>query len=171
MTFHIETPRLILRDIRIQDAEAMFEMDSNPLVHQYLGNKPVKMIGESLSNIAFIQKQYLDFGIGRWAVIEKTTGQFMGWAGLKWITEEINGYRNFYDLGYRLLPRFWAKGFATEAAKASFEYGFSELKLENLYAITHIENLTSKHILQKTGFSFIETFKYQDFHCNWLKAG
>lgn len=170
MIFHIETPRLILRDLLTQDAEDMFKMDSNPLVHQYLGNKPITTITEAHENIAFIRKQYIDFGIGRWAVIEKETGLFAGWAGLKWIAEEMNNHQNFYDLGYRLLPQFWGKGIATEAAKASFDYAFNELKVNTLYAITHVENLTSRHILEKIGFNFVETFKFQDFDCNWLKT-
>lgn len=41
MLFHIETKRLLLRDLRITDIEAMFELDANPEVHRYLGNKPI----------------------------------------------------------------------------------------------------------------------------------
>lgn len=171
MLFHIETPRLILRDILSEDEEDMFKMDSNPIVHQYLGNKPIRTIAETRENIAFIRKQYIDFGIGRWAVIEKETSLFAGWAGLKWITEEMNHHQNFYDLGYRLSPQFWGKGIASEAAIASFEYAFNELKVNKLYAITHVENLASRHILEKIGFNFVETFKFQDLDCNWLKTG
>lgn len=169
MKFYIETENLILRDLLPEDLDGMFELDSNPDVHRYLGQLPISTINQAFKNIDFIRQQYIDFGIGRWAVIERSTGLFVGWAGLKWITEEINGRTGFYDLGYRLLPEFWGKGFATEAAKASIHYAFNELKLEQLFAITHIENKASAHILQKCGFTLIKTFNYNNMHCNWLE--
>ncbi len=169
MNFYIETERLILRDLLQSDVDGMFEMDSNSSVHRYLGQQPILSVEQALENINFIRKQYLDFGIGRWAVIEKSTGSFTGWAGLKWITEEINGHSCFYDLGYRFLPQFWNKGFASETAQASISYAFTELKIDELYAITHIENNASAHVLQKSGFKITETFDYKDMHCNWLE--
>ena len=59
----IETERLILRELLLSDKEGMFELDSNPNVHLFLGNRPVKHIEESIEQIENIQKQYKDFGI------------------------------------------------------------------------------------------------------------
>ena len=72
----IETERLILRELALSDAEGMFELDSNPNVHLFVGNRPVKHIEESIEYIQFVQKQYKDFGIGRWAVILKETNEY-----------------------------------------------------------------------------------------------
>lgn len=69
MKFYIETERLILRDILPTDEEAFFEMDSNPEVHKYLGNKPTTNILQTREMIENINQQYIDNGIGRWAVI------------------------------------------------------------------------------------------------------
>ena len=62
--------------------------------------------------------QYEENGIGRWAVIENKSGELIVWSGIKLIKEETNGYKDFYDLGYRLRPQFWVLGCATESAKA-----------------------------------------------------
>lgn len=49
------------------------------------------------------------------AMIEKVSGELIGWLGIKLIKEETNGYTNFYDLGYRMRPEFWVKGYAKES--------------------------------------------------------
>lgn len=72
----IETQRLLLREFKLSDAEGMFELDSNPNVHLFLGNNPVKHIEESIEYIKFVQKQYKDFDTGRWAVVLKETNEF-----------------------------------------------------------------------------------------------
>ena len=59
MVFHLETERLILRDIRPTDLKGMFRLDSDPLVHRYLGKKPRTSINESEKDIATIINQYL----------------------------------------------------------------------------------------------------------------
>src|SRR5688572_20999829 len=99
MQIFIETPRLILRELLPEDDQAMFELDSNKEVHTYLGNQPLTNIDQSREIIAFIRKQYVDNGIGRWAVIEKSTGEFAGWSGLKLMKELTNDHVNYYDLG------------------------------------------------------------------------
>lgn len=168
MKIFAETSRLILREILPEDDNGMFDLDRDVSVHKYLGNKPIQSIAQARENIRLIRKQYLDFGIGRWAMIEKKSNDFMGWAGLKFM-DQRNGYKNYYDIGYRLIPRFWGKGFATEAAIASRDYAFKEMNLAVIYGCTHIENLTSKNILEKIGLQFVETFISDDLICNWLE--
>lgn len=166
MRFLIETERLILRNLDHNDVKGMFELNSNLEVQRFVGNQPIKNLTEAQENIEFIQAQYLKNGVGRLAVIDKQTAEFLGWGGLKLITEEMNGQHNFYELGYRLLPKYWGKGFATEVANASIKYGFEELKLDTIYAIADVENHASRNVLEKVGFKFIEIFDYQSTpHC------
>lgn len=172
MNIHIETERLILRDILDTDLEGMFELDSDPEVHKYLGNKPVKTIEESQKMIQSIQDQYKERGIGRWAVINKETNEFMGWSGLKLNTEEeLNGFSNFYDVGYRFIKRFWGKGYATESGKAAMDYGFKTMNLKTIYGITEIDNQASHNALLKIGLEYIEEFKYEkeNLTLRWYK--
>lgn len=165
----IETTRLLLRPLEEADAEGMFELDSDPLVHRYLGNKPIKTLPEAKDVIAFIRQQYVDNGIGRWAVIEKDTGNFIGWSGLKFMTTAINRHIHYYDIGYRFIPKYWSKGYATETAIAWRDHAFSNMKLEKIHGTAHIENAASNHILQKIGLQFIEEYDYDGLPCNWYE--
>lgn len=160
MSLQIETPRLIIREITAEDEQGMFEMDSDPEVHIYLGNRPYTDIAQSRENIEIIQQQYKDNGIGRWAVTLKGTGEFIGWTGFKLITEEVNGHINHYDFGYRHMRKHWRKGYAYEAAKASLDYGLSTLGFKDIYAMTDVENAGSRRILEKLGFRLEEIFPY-----------
>jgi ribosomal-protein-alanine N-acetyltransferase len=168
MKFIIETSRLILRELYITDDAAMFELDSNPDVHRYLGNNPVTSIEQSRSVIAGIQKQYKDNGIGRWATIEKSTGRFIGWSGLKFITEPENNHVNFYDVGFRFIPEFWGNGYATESAKAALEYGFTKLNANEIIGTAHEENKASRRALEKCGLKYIEKFQWKNLTCDRL---
>ncbi len=157
MRTSIETERLLLREILPSDDIGLFEMDSDPEVHLFLGNKPANYIYESQRNIQNIRQQYLENGIGRWAVIIKESNEFAGWCGLK-LEKNLNGYVQFYDLGYRFKPKFWNSGIATEAAKAFVDFGFNELKLDKICAYTSAGHINSGRVLEKCGLKFVNTF-------------
>ncbi|MBS7233325.1 GNAT family N-acetyltransferase [Flavobacterium psychroterrae] len=157
----IETERLLLRELLISDADGMFELDSNPKVHLFLGNKPVKDIEQSLDQIKNIQQQYKNLGIGRWAVILKETNEFLGWSGIKLIKNEINNHKDFYELGYRFIEKHWGRGYATEAGKAFIDYAFNVMKVEALYAYADAGNENSRKILEKLGLHYVNSFEYE----------
>lgn len=166
MKTFIETERLILRALLETDANGIFELDADAEVHRYLGNNPITTIEQASEVISYIRKQYIENGIGRWAIIEKETDAFVGWGGFKFVTELTNGHQNYYDLGYRLIKRFWGRGYATESAQASIDYAFNELKLSAIYAIADSQNLSSKKVLEKCNFQFVEMFDYFSVpHC------
>ncbi len=167
----IETERLIIRPLVMEDDEGMFRMDSNPEVHTYLGQRPYKDIEESRENIRIIQQQYKDYGIGRWAMINKVGGEFIGWTGFKYIAVPINKHIGFRDFGYRLARDCWGQGYATEGAIAALDYGINTLLFKEVYAMTDINNMASRHILEKIGFTYIETFGYDDPTLKWCKPG
>ncbi|TYA52372.1 GNAT family N-acetyltransferase [Formosa maritima] len=87
MQYHIETNRIILRELRSLDLDGLFELDSDLDVHKYLGNKPVKTREESIRILESVFNQYKERGIGRFAVIEKSSGDFVGWSGIRFNTE------------------------------------------------------------------------------------
>ncbi|HMW39241.1 MAG: GNAT family N-acetyltransferase [Saprospiraceae bacterium] len=167
MNFLIETERLILRNITHEDLEGFYELDSDPEVHRYLGNEPVTDRMVLAKVIDYVIGQYEEFGIGRWAVTEKITGEFAGWCGLKYIAEAAHHPNPYYDLGYRLIRRHWGKGYATEAARASLNYGFRQLDLNEIYAAAHPENEASNRILLKLGFSRLGSFMEHGSNNNW----
>ena len=168
----IETTRLILREIISEDVDRIFLLDQNPEVMKYVGVKPVTKIEESVETIKNIRNQYAENGIARWAVIEKKSDLLIGWSGLKLLTKPLNGFSNVYELGYRFLPEYWGKGYATESAKAVIEYGFEQMNLEIIYACTDVNNLNSSNILKnKLGFSEKGTFidDLDNATCFWFE--
>lgn len=169
MTIHAETPRFILREIEFTDVDGMFELDSNAEVHKYLGNKTIASKEETIKVIEAVRQQYLDYGIGRWAIIDKETNAFVGWSGLKFVTDTINSHQNYYDLGYRLIPKFWRKGIATETAVASLDYAFNQLNCPEVYGIADSDNAGSNKILQNVGLQFVETFEINAIKHNWYQ--
>lgn len=165
----IETERFFLREIDMRDVEDLFELDSDPQVHLYIENNPVQNKEQIVLVIETLQDQYKENGIARWAVVDKQTGECVGWSGLKLFRTPLNGHVNFYELGYRFKTKHWGKGYATEVSKAIIQYGFNKLKAETLYAITHPENEKSIHVLKKMGFRFVETFDYEGDVTNWFE--
>ncbi len=156
----IFTERLLLREVEEHDADDLFEMDSDPHVHRFLLNTPVKTIAETNAIIEMLKAQYRDNGIARWAVIERLSGECIGWSGLKYFRETVNGRVNFYELGYRFKAKHWGKGYATEAAHAALDYGFTNLAMESIFALTHPDNFNSKKVLSKLGFQIHGTVEY-----------
>lgn len=169
MKYIIETERLFLREVDSVDIDDLFEMDSDPEVHKYIENNPVKSKKQIEEVIQMLREQYKKNGIARWAVIDKQTDECIGWAGLKYFSEPLNNHTDFYELGYRFKKKHWGKGYATESSAAVVKYGFENLGLDCIYAITHTENRNSMHVLKKLGFKLMGVFDYEGDPTNWLE--
>ena len=165
----IETQRVLLRKFESTDLDGIFSLHSNPVVHTYLGNQIISKREEAKNIINYILQQYHDLGVGRWACIEKSTNKFMGWCGLKFVTETENNQTHFHDIGYRFLPEFWHQGIAKEVAKPCVEYGFRELNLNKIIGTCHIENVASKKVLEHCGLVETEQFYWNNLPCRWME--
>jgi RimJ/RimL family protein N-acetyltransferase len=144
-----QSERLLFREFTLDDAELLYELNSDPDVTKYVHEPPTtkENAPEILQNI--ILPQY-KLKLGRWAVHIKYTEEFIGWAGLKYISD-----RDEIDLGYRFKKQYWGKGYATEAAKTCISYGFIHLNLERIVAQAHVENVASLKVIQKCGMKFL----------------
>ena len=156
MNYLIETERLFLRKITLDDKEALFKLHSNLAVQKYTGEPVVNSIEEIETTIHARINNYKKYGYGRWATILKNGMQFAGWAGLAYLPEfdEI-------DLGYRFLPEYWGAGIATEASRAILTYGFDTLKLKKIIAIAMRENKASIKVMEKIGMEFDKFAPYE----------
>lgn len=169
MKTFIETERLIIREIVPGDADGILRLDGHSSVLKYIAQKLITDLNQALKTISFIRQQYVDNGIGRWAMIEKATMSFVGWTGFKLITTPTKNKVNYFDLGYSLIKDYWGKGYASEAAIACVAYGFQNLQLNEIYAIADIENTPSIKILEKAGLLKTETFVYEGKLHYWFK--
>ena len=108
----IETERILLREFKETDAEAVFAFSSNKEVHKYTGDELVASMErakEIITDIWFTD--YKKYGYGRWAVVYKPEDKVIGFAGLKYLPEIGET-----DIGYRFLPSYWGKGIASEVS-------------------------------------------------------
>jgi len=145
-----QTPRLILRRFTEADAPLLLQLNSDPEVVKYVHEPPLETKEQALNILVnIIMPQYKN-DLGRWAMHTKEDNAFIGWCGLKYRPEldEI-------DLGYRMIKTAWGKGYATESAKKTLEYGFSTLNLKLITGKAHIENLASIKVLEKIGMNFL----------------
>lgn len=156
MKIIIETERLLLREITLNDKEVMLKLHGDPQVQKYTGDPLIDSIEQMEKVIKTRIKNYEKYGYGRWATFLKNELQFIGWAGLAYLPEF-----NETDLGYRFLPKYWGKGFATEASRAILTYGFEQLLLSRIIGISMKENKASINILEKVGMQFEKLSPYE----------
>ena len=147
MNLIITTSRLELREFSAEEAQLMYELNSDSEVMKYTGDNAFASVDEALKLIVNYE-QYDKFGFGRWSVYLRDGGEFIGWCGLK---QHEDG---MVDLGYRFFRKFWGKGFATEAARACIDYGFLELKIDEIVGRTAKANLASIRVLEKIGMTY-----------------
>ena len=150
MNIVIETNRLLLRTFTEDDAVLIYELNLDPDVIRYT-HDPIKDLvhaAEILEKV--IIPQYALYNHGRWGVHVKATLEFLGWCGLKYLAE-----LNEIDLGYRFKKEGWGKGYATEAAYASIQYGFEKIGLQRIVARAEIDNIGSWKVLEKCGMTYI----------------
>jgi RimJ/RimL family protein N-acetyltransferase len=150
MEIVFETPRLLLRQFTLKDVTILLELNSDPVVLKYLHEPLLQDEAHAETILKTIILPQYERKLGRWAVHLKDDNSFLGWCGLKYRPEleEI-------DLGYRFMQTAWGKGFATEAAQETLEYGFKKLNLSLITGRAHIENLASIRVLEKIGMEYI----------------
>jgi RimJ/RimL family protein N-acetyltransferase len=152
----IETERLILREMVLEDAKDMFRLHSNPEVQRYTGEDVITSLEDIPDKIKEFQNRDKNLGFGRWITILKKENQVVGWSGLAYLPEF-----NDIDIGYRFLPEYWGIGIATEASRAILSYGFNSLKLKKIIAIAYKENEASIKVMKKVGMQFDKLAPYE----------
>jgi RimJ/RimL family protein N-acetyltransferase len=145
-----ETERLILREMTPEDAANLYLLNSDPDVIRYTGDPPFRDIQDA-ENMLIHYEQYRKYGIGRWAVNDKFTNEFLGWCGLKYSEDS-----NEYDIGYRFFRKFWNKGYATESAGYCLQLGFKKFHIETILGRAMKANAASIRVFEKIGMSYLK---------------
>ncbi len=147
---YLETERLIIRPFERKDIVPSYEMNLDPLVSQYTGDGGVGSKAEMERRIVDnVFGDYEKYGFGRLAVEWKAERKFIGFTGLKYLSD-----LDEVDLGYRFLRAYWGKGIATESGRASIDLAFHKLGLAKLVAFVFPENVGSIRVLEKLGFGY-----------------
>ena len=152
----LETERLLLREYVEEDAEAFFKVNSDPEVLRFVPDKRLLNVEQARQILVDHPiADYGKYGFGRGACTLKSTGEQIGFAGLKYL-EELGEV----DVAFRLMPNHWGQGLATEAALASVRFGFADLGLKRIIGLVMPENIASVRVLEKTGLRYAETVTF-----------
>jgi RimJ/RimL family protein N-acetyltransferase len=157
MQVFLETERLVLRRFTEADVDNLFDLDSDPDVMRFItGGKqtPRDVIRkETLPRILHYYERFEGFGF--WAVIEKSTAEFLGWFHLR---PQEGSCPEEVELGYRLKKSAWGKGYATEGSRALIRKGFTELGVRRVVAQTMAVNTASRRVMERVGLTLQRTF-------------
>ena len=139
---HIESERIILRPVSLDDAEDMFEYTSDEETTRYLYDKHKDL--DQTKN--FIANYFLEEPIGKYALVLKENNKMIG--AIEFRVHESN---KCGELGYTLNRNFWGKGYMTEAGKAILELAFNVLNLVRVFAECDVINRASGKVLDRLG--------------------
>ena len=151
----IETERLILRRLNMQDAKAIYEYGRDPLVAKHVLWDAYRSVGEARSFIRYmLRKDHLGEP-SSWGIVWKESGCVIGTIGFMWIQSDNAAA----EVGYSLARGFWNRGIMTEALRAVIDFGFRTLNLNRIEAQHEIENPASGAVMRKCGMRFEGTLR------------
>jgi RimJ/RimL family protein N-acetyltransferase len=157
MQVFLETQRLVLRRFSVDDVDNLVNLDADPDVMRFVtGGVPTSREDiESDFLPAFLGYYQRYEGYGFWAVIEKETGEFLGWFHFRPRPDAVPGE---VELGFRMRKSAWGKGYATEGSRALIRKGFTELGVQRVVAETMVVNSASRRVMEKSGLRLVRTF-------------
>jgi ribosomal-protein-alanine N-acetyltransferase len=144
----LETSRLILREFRLDDADALARVLSDPETMRFYP-APYDRAGVE-DWIARGIRRYAEHGHGLWAMVLKASGEMIGDCGLT--VQNVDGADEI-EIGYHVRRELWGQVLATEAARACRDYGFARLRAERLISLICPENLPSRRVAEKNGMT------------------
>ena len=157
-----ETKRCIIRELTMDDIDALFELYSKPGITDFV--EPLYDYDKECEyERAYIEHMYGYYEYGMWLVFSKETGELIGRAGLEnrdycdeQETQGVPGtYHSEMELGYIIAPEYQRQGYATEVCKAILEYAWENLCPDRINCLIDEENYPSRRLVEKLGFQLI----------------
>lgn len=155
----IETSRLQIEEVTLADGQFIFDLLNSPGWIEFIGNRGIKTVADAEAYIENpLNTGYEKDGFGLYKMVLKQEQKPIGMCGL------INRPNlPHVDIGFAILPEYEGKGYTYEAAKATMEYGHSELGLEVIWGITGPTNIKSQKLLEKLGLKFLKKIQFGNY--------
>lgn len=162
----IESDRLVLRELRLSDAENIFAYFSKDEVTLFYDLATFTSVDQA-TELIHIWKSRVEEGQGlRWAITLKGSDELIGTCGFHSMSID----NNRAEIGYEITPAYWGKGIASEAVQLMLDYGFNQLELHRIEAFIHPDHHVSRRVLLKNGMKtegvlrdyFFEKGRYVD---------
>jgi RimJ/RimL family protein N-acetyltransferase len=156
-----DTERLVLRRFTADDIDNLVELDSDPQVMFFVTGGRATPRAEVEAEVlpAFLDYYRTGDGYGFWAVVEKGTGEFLGWVHFR---PDEHDSPDDPELGYRLRRTAWGKGYAAEASRVLIDRGFRDFGVRRVHAETMVVNTASRRVMEKCGMTMVRVF-HQDW--------
>jgi RimJ/RimL family protein N-acetyltransferase len=156
----LETERLHLRELTLNDAPALFEVLGDAETMRWF---PSPLTPSEVEVWIERQRGRYPGGTGLHAVVLKETGEMIGDCGAVW--QEVEGVREI-EIGYHLNRYHWNRGYATEAVREVLRYVFGPLACNHAISLIRPENGASRRVAEKNGFVFDRIVHWRDYdHC------
>ena len=155
-TSTIETERLILRPLTLDDADTAYcGWTGDPEVAKYVSWLPHHSVDDTIDWLKEIAWKYDDAGNIRphdnyiWGFVLKVTGELFGSGGLIWEED-----RQMFQVGYNIMKKHWNHGYTTEAMRAILRFASANLGIKRVSGGHAKENLASAKVIEKLGFTY-----------------
>lgn len=145
----LETERLVLRALRLDDADFIFQEWGDAVVTYYMWDEdPLASREQAEEMLRPLQTPDVMPNFKWWGIELKAEGRLIGTCGYcRWDRQHHRA-----EIGYDLWPDYWGQGLMPEALRALLRYGFTEMGLNRAEATTHTDNRQSQRVLAKLGF-------------------
>ena len=157
---NLESKRLKTRFLTLNDIPLWADFLKDKEAIKYFPNANFPSVEERSK--FWIEKQlarYENKQYGLQALYTKDTNEFVGQCGL--LEQSVDGIKEI-EVGYHILPKFWGKGYAPEAAKLFFDYGFSKQVSDSIISIIHVQNIKSQRVAEKNGLQREKQSRWND---------
>ncbi|WP_370630085.1 GNAT family N-acetyltransferase [Fictibacillus sp. 18YEL24] len=151
----LETERLLLRKLTVEDAQDMFQYGSDAEVSRYVTWEAHRTLEDTKEFIQFVLKKYEKGELAPWGIVLKETNELIG--TIDFVSWQIN--HKTAEIGYVIAQKYWGQGITTEAGKEILRYGFQNMHLERIQARCFVENGGSERVMKKLGMSYEGTLR------------
>lgn len=160
-----QTPRLIVREFLPEELETYLAHFNDERVTQYIPKRTrderVNIFNKALANYQLTKK------LGIWGIFNADNGEFIGSCLLRAFNEEPG----VIELGYSMDHKYWGKGIGSEMGLAMVQYGFLDADIDEIVAVTELENIGSQRVLEKAGLKRMDNIFREDLELAFFKMG
>ena len=147
----LRTARLVLRRWRPTDLDPFVAMNRDPRVMEYFPGLATR--DETVAAVGRIEAHFAQHGYGLWAVTITDVAHFAGFIGICNYSVPTP-FTPCVEVGWRLAAEHWGHGYATEGAQAALDFGFRELRLDEILSFTAVHNKRSRRVMEKLGMTY-----------------
>ena len=146
----LETERLILRKVTIEDIQDMYLYGSDEEVSKYVTWNTHETIADTKGFVEFVLNKYENKQVSPWGIEYKGNGKFIGTIDFVWWQTN----NKTAEIGYVISKDYWGKGLTSEVAKEIIKFGFEKMDLVRIQARCDVENIGLARVMEKAGMSF-----------------